>query len=138
MAQQSTSGTTIYINESLTTYYKNLSSKCKTMRCKHILWFSVRNSFIRVKLKNETISIITHDSNLTNLLPDNPIIGNYLSEQRCSSHSWLQSCYFTFSGINSEPCHTSRKELFSKTIKDPWLWAAFAACSVLDFWMGFV
>ena len=72
------SGTKIYINESLCRYYKKLWSMCKNLwDAKHILSFWVSNGSIRVKLKNEAVSIITHDCDLANLFPDNPLIGNY-------------------------------------------------------------
>ena len=67
-------GTKIYINESLCTYYKKLWFKCKKLwDAKHILSFWVSNASIRVKLKNEAVSIITHYCELANLSPDNPL-----------------------------------------------------------------
>ena len=71
--------TKICINESLCTYYKKLWSKCKNLwDAKHILLFWVSNGSIRVKLKNESFSsIMTHDCDLANLFPDNPLIDDY-------------------------------------------------------------
>ena len=72
------SDTKIYINESLCKYYKKLWSKCKKLwDAKHILSFWVSNGSIRVKLKNEAVSIITHDCDLANLFPDNSLIEDY-------------------------------------------------------------
>ena len=72
------SGTKIYINESLCTYYKKLWSKWKELcDVKHILSFLVSNGSIRVKLKNEAVSIITHDCDLANLFPYNPLTDGY-------------------------------------------------------------
>ena len=43
---------------------------------KHILlWLS--NGSIKVKLKNEAVSNIMHNSDLANLFPGNPLIDNY-------------------------------------------------------------
>ena len=72
------SGTKIYINESLSIYYKKLWSKCKKLwDAKHILSFWVSNGLMRVKLKNEAVSIIMHNCDLANLFPDNLLIDNY-------------------------------------------------------------
>ena len=69
------SGTKIYINESLCTYYKKLWSMCKKIwDTKHIFSFRVSNSSIKVKLKKEAVSLTTHDCHLANLFPDKPLI----------------------------------------------------------------
>ena len=82
------SGTKIFINESLYTYYKKLWSKCKELwNAKQILSFWMSIASIRVKLKNEAVSIITHDCDLANLFPDNLQIDGYYGEPRCSSNS---------------------------------------------------
>ena len=70
------SGTKIYINESLCTYYKKLWSKCKKIwYAKHIFSFWVSNDSIKVKLKKEAVSLTTHDCHLANLFPDKSLIG---------------------------------------------------------------
>ena len=77
------SGLKIYINESLCSYYKKLWSKGKKLwDAKYILSFWVSNGSIRIKLKIETVSIITHDCDLRNLFPDNPLVDNYWGESR--------------------------------------------------------
>ena len=109
------SGTKIFITESLYTYYKKLWSKCKKpWNAKQILSFWMSIASIRVKLKNEAVSIITHDCDLANLFPNNLLIDDYYGEPRCSSNSWLQLCYVSFSGLKSE--------LFSKAVKGLGCW----------------
>ena len=74
------SGSEIYINEILCKYYKKLWSKCKKIwHAKHTLSICVSNGngSIKVELKNKAVSIITHDCDLSNLFPDNPLIDNY-------------------------------------------------------------
>ena len=70
-------GVKIYINEILCPYYKKLWTKCKKLGdAKQILSFWVSNGFIRVKLINENVSIITHDCNLEKLFPGDPLIAD--------------------------------------------------------------
>ena len=81
-------GTKIYINECLCTYYKKLWPKCeKLWDANHILLLWVSNGSIRVKLKKEAVSIITHDCDLANLFPDTSLIDDYEGEPRSSSNS---------------------------------------------------
>ena len=71
------SGTKIYINESLCSYYKKQWPKHKKLwDAKHTLVL-VSNGSIRIKLKKEAVSIIINDCYLTNLLPDDPLFDNY-------------------------------------------------------------
>ena len=57
---------------------KKLWSKCKKLwNAKHILSLWVSNNSIRVNLRNEAVSIVTHDCDLANRFPDNPVIKDY-------------------------------------------------------------
>ena len=49
----------------------------KLWDARYILSFWMSNGSIRVKLKNEPASIITHYCDLANLFPDNPLIDDY-------------------------------------------------------------
>ena len=70
-------GVKIYINESLCPYYKKLWTKCRKLwDAKRILPLCVSNGSIRVKLVNENVSIITHDCDLENLFPGDPLIAD--------------------------------------------------------------
>ena len=70
-------GVNIYINESLCPYYKKLWTKCRKLwDAKRILSFWVSNGSIRVKLVNESVSIITHDCDLEKLFPGDPLIAD--------------------------------------------------------------
>ena len=70
-------GLKIYINESLCSYYKKFSTKCRKLwNAKRILSFWVSNGSIRVKLINENVSIITHDCDLEKLFPGDPLIAD--------------------------------------------------------------
>ena len=70
-------GVKIYINESLCPYYKKLWTKCRKLwDSKRILSFWVSNGSIRVKLINESVSIITHDCDLEKLFPGDPLIAD--------------------------------------------------------------
>ena len=67
-------GVKVYINESLCPYYKKLWTKCRKLwDAKRILSFWVSNGSIRVKLVNESVSIITGDCNLEKLFPGDPL-----------------------------------------------------------------
>ena len=57
--------TNVFTNESLCLYYNKLWSKCKRLwSAGHITTFSARNGSLRVKLSNESVSIIMHDCDL--------------------------------------------------------------------------
>ena len=67
--------TKVFINESLSFYYKKLWSKCKRLwGAGHISAFWVWNGSLRIKLSNESVSMITHDCDLEKLFPSNPLI----------------------------------------------------------------
>ena len=64
-----------FINESLCLYYEKLWSKCKSLRSAgHISMFWVRNGSLRIKLSNESVSIITYGRDLEKLFPGNSLI----------------------------------------------------------------
>ena len=102
-----------------------------------MLSFLVSNGLIRVKFKNEAVLIITHDCDLPNLFPDNPLIGDWYGEPRRSSNSLLQWCCVSFSGVSTEHSQTSRTDLSSKTIKGPWLLTVFCRGLLLRCLSGF-
>ena len=65
----------VFINESLCLYYKKLWSKCRNLwGAGHISAFWVSKGLLRIKLSNESVSIITHDCDLKKLFPGNPLI----------------------------------------------------------------
>ena len=120
------SGTIIYINKSLCSCHKKLWSKCKKLwDAKNILSFWTSNGSIRVKLKNEEVSIITHDCDLENLF----------SVQVISDCSCVMS---VSRALIQNSVNRLGRSFFLKTIKGPWLLAVFAEDSVLVVWMGFV
>ena len=60
--------TNVFINESLCLDYKKLWSKCKKMwRAGHVSAFWVSKGLLRIKLFNESVSIIPHDCDLKKL-----------------------------------------------------------------------
>ena len=64
-----------FINESLCLYYEKLWSKCKSLwSAGHISMFWVRNGSLRIKLSNESVSIITYGRDLEKLFPGNSLI----------------------------------------------------------------
>ena len=67
--------TNIFINENLCLYYKKLSSTCKRLwGAGHISPFWVSKGLLKIKLSNESLSIITHDCGLKKLFPGNQLI----------------------------------------------------------------
>ena len=65
----------VFINESLCLYCKKLWSKCKKLRGADqisAVWVSKR--LLRIKLSNESVSIITHDCYLKKLFLGNPLV----------------------------------------------------------------
>ena len=71
--------TKVFIHESLCFTTRNWS-KCKRWwSAGHISAFWIRNVSLRIKLSNESVSIITHDCDLVKFFPDNSlIVDNYL------------------------------------------------------------
>ena len=67
--------TKVFISESLCFYYKKFWSKCKRLwGAGQISAFWVRKGSLRIKLSNESMSMITHDCDLEKLFPGNPLI----------------------------------------------------------------
>ena len=64
---------TVYINDSLCTYYKMLWDKCiKLSWSKYIHSFWVANDKIKLKtVENGRVYSVTHRNNLVDLFPDN-------------------------------------------------------------------
>ena len=70
---------TVYINDSLFRYYKNLWVKCKKMWLNkfnvHGFWTS--NGSIRLKLaETGNVRVITHDADLEEFFPGNELISD--------------------------------------------------------------
>ena len=64
----------VFKNESLCFHYKKLWSKCKNLwGAGHISAFWVSKGFLRIKLSNESVSMITHYCNLKKLFPGYPL-----------------------------------------------------------------
>ena len=67
--------TNAFLNENLCLYYKKLWSKCKRLwGAGHISAFWIRNGSLRIKLFNESLSMIPHGCDLEKLFPGNPLI----------------------------------------------------------------
>ena len=77
------------------------------------------NGSIRVKLKNEAVSIITRNCDLVNLFSDNRLIEDYYSGPGRLSCSSLQLFYENLSGINSELIKTPKMDLFFENNERP-------------------
>ena len=69
---------TVYINDSLCTYYKMLWSKCKKpLLNKYIYSFWVTNRTIKLKtVENGRVYAIIHRKDLVELFPDNEILAD--------------------------------------------------------------
>ena len=68
-------GKNVFIDESLDSYSKKLCPKSKTWwGFGHVAGFYVSKRLLRIKLCNESVSIITHKCDLKKLFPDNPLI----------------------------------------------------------------
>ena len=67
----------IYVNENLCSYYKDLSAKCRRLKKrKKITDTWIKNGIVRIKLLNDNIKIITHQSDLDFYFPDFVYFGN--------------------------------------------------------------
>ena len=70
------SGTKVFINESLCAYYKLLWSKCKKIFFeKKIASFWITNGTVKIKLLNDQVRSITHEVDLSALTHEVPLIG---------------------------------------------------------------
>ena len=70
------SGTKLFINESLCGYYKLLWSKCKKLFLeKKIALFWVTNGTVKIKLLNDQVRSITHEVDLSTLTHEGPLVG---------------------------------------------------------------
>ena len=71
---------TVYINDSLCTYYKMWWGKCsKLLLNKFIYSFWVTNGTIKLKtVENGRVYAITHRNDLVELLPDNEILADQI------------------------------------------------------------
>ena len=69
---------TVYINDSLCSYYKMLWGKCrKLLLNKYIYSFWVTNGTIKLKaVENGRVYAITHRNDLVKLFPDNEILAD--------------------------------------------------------------
>ena len=75
------SGTKVFINESLCGYYKLLWSKCKKLFLeKKIASFWVINGTVKIKLLNDQIRSITHEVDLSALTHKGPLVGTDRNE----------------------------------------------------------
>ena len=75
-AERLSSGTKVFINESLCGYYKLLWSKCKKLFLeKKIASFWVTNGTVKVKLLNDQIRSTTHAVDLSALAHEGPLAG---------------------------------------------------------------
>ena len=75
------SGTKVFINESLYGYYKLLWSKCKKIFLeKKIALFWVTNGTVKLKLLNVQVRSITHEVDLSALTHEGPLVGTDRSE----------------------------------------------------------
>ena len=69
------SGTKVFINESLCGYYKLLWSKCKKLFLeKRIALFWVTNGTVKKKLLNDQVRSITHELDLSSLIHESPLV----------------------------------------------------------------
>lgn len=61
----------IYFNENLNKYYNGLSAKCRRLKKKRKISDSwTLNGIVRIKLKDNSIKVITHQHDLDNLFPN--------------------------------------------------------------------
>ena len=89
-------------NESLSLYHKKLWSKCKTWwGTGRISAFWISNGSLRIKLYNESVSIITHDCDLEMLFHGNTLIEDKI-KLKCIWNKYTNQkteCYGTFKAI---------------------------------------
>ena len=75
------SGTKVFINESLRRYYKLLWSKCKKLFLeKNIASFWVTNGTVKINLLHDQFRFITHEVNLLALTHEDPLVGTDRNE----------------------------------------------------------
>ena len=75
------SGTKVFINESLCGYYKLLWSKCKKLFLeKKVASFWVTNGTVKIKLLNDQIHSITHEADLLALTHEGLLVGTDRNE----------------------------------------------------------
>ena len=75
------SGTKVFINESLCAYYILLWSKCKTLFLeKKIALFCVTNGTVKINLLNHQVRSITHEVDLTALPKEGSLVGTVRNE----------------------------------------------------------
>ena len=74
--------TSVYINESLSIYYKKLWAKCKKLHDNKLIYtFWTSNDSMKLKVsENGNIHVITHDVDLEELFPNNELIKFGLSK----------------------------------------------------------
>ena len=61
----------IYINDNLCSYYKDLGAKCRRLKKKRKIsetWYT--NVIVRIKLKDNSIKVITHQHDLDAFFPN--------------------------------------------------------------------
>ena len=75
------SGTKVFINESLCSYYKLLWSKCKKLYLeKKIASFWVTTGTVKIKLLNDQVHSITHEVDLPALTHESLLVGTDRNE----------------------------------------------------------
>ena len=75
------SGMKVFINESMSGYYKLLQSKCKKIFLeKKINSFWVTNGTVKIKLLNDQVRSITHEVDLSALTHEGPLVGTDRNE----------------------------------------------------------
>ena len=76
------SGTKVFINENLCSYYKLLWSKCKKLFLeKMVALFWVKIGTVKIKLLNDQIRSITHEVDLSALTHEGPLVGTDRNEK---------------------------------------------------------
>ena len=61
----------IYFNDNLNSYYKNLAAKCRRLKKKRQISDTfISNGTVRIKLKDNTMRVITHQHDLDKLFPN--------------------------------------------------------------------
>ena len=75
------SGTKVFINESLCGYYKLLWSKCKkSFLEKMIASFRVTSEKVKIKFTDDQVRSITHEVDLSALTHEGPLVGTDRNE----------------------------------------------------------
>ena len=96
---------TVYINDSLCTYYKMLWGKCrKLLLNKYFYSFWVTNGTIKLKtVENGRVYAITHRNDLVELFPDNEILADQVETARLFFKVMIQITFhyrFTFFSLH--------------------------------------